>query len=254
MSEYAPNVVVALLRVMDELPAIGKDGRADPKQGGYAYRGIEQITKQAQGLFAKHGVVFVPRVVGHEIREIEVNGKPWTDTIEQVEYDVYGPGGVEDKITVGPILAIGRDNSDKGGNKCLTQAFKYALLQTLCISDAKDDTDGQAHEASFRQQGPAYISAENVDRIRQACTENGVDVADVVAAATDNRTADPAQLLTTEIGAARDALRQLAAGPVADGANEPASTTGSVVSTDDPDPEPVPAGSGSSRRRNGGAS
>jgi hypothetical protein len=147
------NVIEALAAVAADLPAIGKDGKADPKQGGYSYRGIEQITREAQRLFARYRVVFVPRVVHHEIRQITVNDKPWTDTVELVEYDVYGPGGVEDRITVGPILAIGRDNSDKGANKCLTQSFKYALLQTLCISDAKDDSDGWTHEAD----PPAFV-------------------------------------------------------------------------------------------------
>lgn len=143
----APHVIEALRRVMRDLPGIGKDQTASAQQGGYAYRGIEQITQHTQPLFARHGIVFVPRVVSYEIRDIVVNGKPWTDTVELVEYDVYGPGGIEDRITVGPILAIGRDNSDKGANKCLTQALKYALLQALSIADSKDDGDGQTHEA-----------------------------------------------------------------------------------------------------------
>ncbi len=135
------NVIEAIARVMDELPGIGKDSKAAPEQGGYAYRGIEAITREAQGLFAKYGVVFAPRVLEHEVQEIVVSNRPWTDTRLLVEYAVYGPGGVEDRITVGPLYALGRDNSDKGANKCMTQAFKYALLQLLCISDAKDDND-----------------------------------------------------------------------------------------------------------------
>ncbi len=142
MTETKPtNVIEALLCVMRALPAIGKDQQASAAQGGYSYRGIEAITAHTQSLFASYGVLFVPRVVRWEIRDIVVNGKPWTDTVEEVEYTVYGPGGVEDTIIVGPLLAIGRDNADKGGNKCLTQAFKYALIQALCISDAKDDSD-----------------------------------------------------------------------------------------------------------------
>src|SRR5687768_6090757 len=109
---------------MAELPAIGKDSKADLRQGGYAYRGIEAITREVQPLLAKYGVTFVPRIVSYEIRDILVNDKPWTDTVALVEYDVYGPGGPTDKITVGPLLAIGRDNSDKGRNKVATQAFK----------------------------------------------------------------------------------------------------------------------------------
>lgn len=147
----AGNVVEALRRVMRDLPAIGKDQTASAQQGGYAYRGIEQITKHAQPLFAKHGVVLVPHVLSWEVRDLTVNGKPWTDTYAMVEYTAHGPGGRDDSVTVGPILAIGRDNSDKGANKCMTQALKYALLQVLCISDAKDDGDGQTHEAEHKQ-------------------------------------------------------------------------------------------------------
>ena len=174
MAGQAENVVAALAAVMGELPAIGKDQSASAQQGGYAYRGIEQITQHTQGLFAKQGVVFIPRVVHHEIRDLVVNGKPWTDTVELVEYDVYGPGGIEDKITVGPILAIGRDNSDKGANKCLTQAFKYALLQCLSISDAKDDADGTTHEADAPPPVPGFRSSLMAATEKLSDTERGL--------------------------------------------------------------------------------
>jgi hypothetical protein len=151
------SVIQAISRVMEDLPGIGKDDKADPAQGGYRYRGIEAITRAAQALFAKHGVVFVPRVLSHEIQNITVNNKPWTDTLLSVEYTIYGPHhrevmadgtvGPDDFITAGPFLAIGRDNSDKGANKCMTQAFKYLLLQLLVVSDAKDDGDQGSHEA-----------------------------------------------------------------------------------------------------------
>lgn len=141
------SVTEALRRVMRDLPGIGKDQTAAPQQGGYSYRGIEQIARHAQPLFSRHHVVFVPHVETWEVVDIVVNGKPWTDTRLAVSYTVYGPGGPEDHITVGPLLGIGRDNSDKGANKALTQTFKYALLQVLAIADAKDDADGSTHEA-----------------------------------------------------------------------------------------------------------
>lgn len=132
------NVIAALARVAEELPGIGKD--QDSSQG-YKYRGIEQITAHAQTLLGKYGVVFVPRVVGREVKEFPLGGKPWTEDAATIVYRIYGPGGVEDMIEVGPLIALGRDNSDKGMNKCMTQAFKYALLQVLCVGDSKDDTD-----------------------------------------------------------------------------------------------------------------
>ncbi len=142
------NVVAALAAVMRDMPGIGKGGKS---QQGYSYRGIEQITAAIQPLLAKHSVVFIPRVLSVETTEVTVNGKPWTDERLRVEYTVYGPGGVEDCIKVGPVLGIGRDNSDKGANKAMSQAYKYALLQTLCIGDAKDDGDQQTHESDSRR-------------------------------------------------------------------------------------------------------
>ena len=150
------NVIQALSRVMEELPAIGK--KADPKAGvPYKFRGIEAITGEAQRLFGKYGVVFVPRVIGREIKDLLVNSKPWTDTILEVEYDIFGPQGISDKSVCGPIIGIGRDNSDKGANKAMTQAFKYALLQTLCISDQAADGDAQSHEADTTPQTRAPV-------------------------------------------------------------------------------------------------
>jgi hypothetical protein len=163
-----PTVVECLANVMGELPAIGKDHHASQAQGGYAYRGIEAITKSAAPLFAKYGIVFVPQVLSCEIREITVNGKPWTDTILTVRYRICGPGGDYLEATV---VGIGRDNADKGANKALTQAFKYALIQTLCIADAKDDNDG-VHDVRDADLPPAepMASKHDVDLFR-ACVE-----------------------------------------------------------------------------------
>lgn len=137
------------------MPGIGKGSQASAQQGGYSYRGIEAITREVQPLFAKHGIVVAPHVHSFEVDHIEVNGKPWTDTRLLVSYTVYGPGGTDDKIEAGPILAIGRDNADKGANKCMTQAFKYLLLQLLCVADSKDDGDQASVQADRRPSRPS---------------------------------------------------------------------------------------------------
>jgi hypothetical protein len=149
MAEGQPaNVVEALARVMEELPAIAKRPHPSPDGRGvtYAYRGIEEVTAEVQGLFAKYGVVAVPHVDEIEVVDILVNDRPWTDTRLTVTYHVYGPGGLDDCLTA-RVTGIGRDNSDKGSNKALTQCFKYLLLQVLCISDSADDADGTTTEA-----------------------------------------------------------------------------------------------------------
>jgi hypothetical protein len=142
------NVIQALARVMEDLPGIGRDSTASAAQGGYAYRSIEAITAAAQHLLGRYGVVFVPRVIDRPPPvQLMVNSKPWTEEQMTIAYRVYGPGGLEDFIEVGPLVALGRDNVDKGTNKCMTQAFKYALLQLLCIGDNKDDADSGGTQA-----------------------------------------------------------------------------------------------------------
>jgi hypothetical protein len=184
----ARTVTEALSAVMAELPGIGKDQRADPRQGGYAYRGIEAITRAVQPLLAKHRLLFAPHVHFHQVEAIEVAGKPWTDTRILVSYTVYGPGGTDDRIEVGPILAIGRDNADKGANKCMTQAFKYALLQLLCVSDSADDGDRASVEADRRpatgDQRPVweldgYVDADEARTVIERVNDllRGVDAA-----------------------------------------------------------------------------
>lgn len=146
------NVIQAIARVMEEMPPVGKDGTASAAQGGYSFRSIEAITAAAQHLMGRYGVVFVPRVIQRETIQLQVGGKPWTEEQLTIKYNVYGPGGVDDRIEVGPLIALGRDNVDKGTNKCMTQAFKYALLQVLCVGDNKDDADGAGAQADAHGQ------------------------------------------------------------------------------------------------------
>lgn len=169
----AANVVEALARVMRDLPGIGKDERAAEGQGGYAYRGIEAITRHAQVLLAREGIVPVPRVVAWERDEVAVgNNKVWHDERIQVVYR-FTRGG-DDYVDVGPIPAVGRDGTDKGTNKAMTQAFKYALIQVLCISDRADDADGQPSE-----EGQAAPEAQRRSSQRQG-RDDAAELRDLV--------------------------------------------------------------------------
>lgn len=138
----------AVAAVMAELPNIGK---GDKSPEGYAYRGIEAVTKHAQPLFAKYGVVIAPRARITDVRPSPAMKDGWTDTYMEVAWTITGPDGssIEAQTT-----GIGRDRSDKGANKAQTQAYKYLLLHLLCIADGKDDTDGQTYEHDRQETAP----------------------------------------------------------------------------------------------------
>ncbi len=151
------SVLRAIAQVMSDMPGIQKltpqarqrlTGQA-PEAGGskitYAYRGIDQVTTEAQRLFGEHGVVLSWRTLGYEVRHITMgqNNSPWTEHEMRVEWTIHGPLG--DSITIDTI-GLGRDNSDKGSNKALTGAYKNLLLKLLAIGDPKDDPDSTRHE------------------------------------------------------------------------------------------------------------
>lgn len=169
--EAAVSVHAALAAVMADMPAIGKDGTAPTKMGGYAFRGIEQITGALQPILARHGVVIVP-----SSRVVSVVPSPgqqdaWQDTYLEVEWAIYGPDG--SSITA-RTQGVGRDHTDKGATKAASQAFKYLLLQLLCIS-SKDDADGHDYSQAARPEAP-------VDPLRADVKQLAEDAPDSVRA------------------------------------------------------------------------
>lgn len=164
------TVTQALARVMTELPAIGKDSQITEGPQRYRYRGIEAITAHAAPLLGKYGIVLVPKVLSTEPFPYESRGGgAWVEWRMLISFTVYGPShGLpfmdldnmpiltaegapiyrEDCITAGPFYTLGRDNSDKGTNKCQTAAYKYCLLQLLCIGDRADDPDNTRDETA----------------------------------------------------------------------------------------------------------
>lgn len=165
------EVISALAWVTANLGGIAKRQRPPGGGGGndrefYAYRGIDEIAAAAQPLLGRAGVVIVPtEAVIVTVDEIQVNGRPWTDTTVSVAWTIYGPGG---SWIPARTQGIGRDNSDKGYNKAATQAFKNLLLRLLCIGDPQDDADAPAHQNNATERpapAPAPVELDDPGRL-----------------------------------------------------------------------------------------
>jgi hypothetical protein len=149
------NVVQALARVIEEMPPVVKDAQySGGGSGSYAYRSVEAVTAAAQHLLGRYGVVPVPKVLRRQTIDVTVGGKPWTQDELELLYTFYGPGGLDDRLEVGPVWGIGRDNSDKGTTKAMTQAYKVALIQLLCVGDGRHDGDSERAENDSRPVDP----------------------------------------------------------------------------------------------------
>lgn len=131
----------AIAKVMAEMDAVGKNDTAPASAGGYRYRGIEAVTAALRKLCAKHGVVIWPVTRVIEAPPSIAMKEGWLDWRVEVTYAVAGPDGT--KLDPPPVTyGIGRDNTDKGINKAMTQAFKYLLLQLFMVADDAHDGDG----------------------------------------------------------------------------------------------------------------
>jgi hypothetical protein len=123
------GIIKALVGVMGEIGAIAKT-RKNPQQG-YNFRGIDDIYNAIQPALIKHGVVIVPafEVLTREERPSKSGGVLYYTTVKGVFRLSHIDGSGVNATAIGE----GMDSSDKSTNKAMSAAFKYALLQTLCI-------------------------------------------------------------------------------------------------------------------------
>lgn len=180
------KVQEALTEVMRALPAIGKEGRGPKDQGGYAYRGIEQITREVQPLLAKFGIILTPVANIVSIQPAPGMKETWTTTVLAVTWHIIGPEG--DAIEA-QTIGVGHDGSDKGANKAASQAFKYLLLHLFCISDAKDDSDSADYSKGVRDE-PTFVKTAGMHAFDRVAGQPAETQAALRALKTDERFKD----------------------------------------------------------------
>ena len=134
-----------ILDIQDELPAILKDREFKTPQGKtlYNFRGIDDLYNHVHPLFKKHRVFMTPKVLERESSErATANGGVLFYEKIQVLYTLYAQDGSAVEATT---IGIGMDSGDKAGNKAMSVAQKYALIQVFSIPtvDPKDpENDG----------------------------------------------------------------------------------------------------------------
>lgn len=150
-----PKIYSAIASIMSEVGAIGKEKRN--AQQGFMYRGIDDVMNVLHPLFARHRVFLVPECLDITRDErTNRNGTMLTYTIAKVKYTLYA----EDGSSVSAVVfGEGMDSGDKGTNKAMAIAMKYALFQIFCIpTEEMIDPDGEAHKDILpKGQKPAKI-------------------------------------------------------------------------------------------------
>ena len=150
-----PMIHAAIAAIIRDLPAIGKDSRMDAGPARFNYRGIDDIMPSVKTLFGRYGVHLAPsyRVLAHETGLGRNGNQTWVQVEGTITW-FASDGSSFDTVTIGQAS----DTSDKAFNKAETAAMKYAIVQTLAITDG-DDPDAAPHpdvqDAAQPPQAPA---------------------------------------------------------------------------------------------------
>lgn len=132
----------AMIAVLGELPAIGKNQRN--QQQGFNFRGIDDVLNALNPVLAKYGLYYVPTVLERvAAQRTTAKGGVMYEVNLHVQYTFYANDG--SSITASG-WGEGTDSGDKATSKAMTMAMKYVLFQVFAISTEEASySDGDSH-------------------------------------------------------------------------------------------------------------
>ena len=130
---------------MADIKSIGKNSRN--KQQGYDFRGIDDTYNEMKAPLARHKVFSVPTVLSERSEERRSkNDGVLIYRILNIKYTFYAEdGSFIEAVVIGEAM----DSGDKAGNKAMSAAHKYALLQVFCApTDEPKDSENDTYEVN----------------------------------------------------------------------------------------------------------
>lgn len=130
--------------------ALAKEGIAKDKtctQGAsYKFRGIDDIYNALAPFLAEHNLCILPRMVSREcVERISKSGGALFYTTVEAEFDFVS--GEDASMHTVKTFGEAMDSGDKGTNKAMSAAYKYAAFQSFCIpTEGDNDTENHTHE------------------------------------------------------------------------------------------------------------
>lgn len=145
-------VYKAIAAVMGDLSKTGISKAQTNTYDKYNFRGIDDVYNALAPLLSKHGLVILPRVLERvsEERTSQKGGAVFYITVK-AEFDFVAAedGSIHTVCAYGEAM----DRGDKGTNKAMTAAYKYAMFEAFCIpTEGADDADKESHEVASAQE------------------------------------------------------------------------------------------------------
>lgn len=137
-----PKIYEDLIKANELVGAISK-GNTNQQQG-FKFRGVDDVYNRLHPILAKCGIVIVPEVVSYEVTERQARNGVLLYTRATIRHHFTASDGSSvTTLVVGEAM----DSGDKGMNKAMSIALKYALFQLFTIpTDEDKDPDATTHE------------------------------------------------------------------------------------------------------------
>ncbi len=181
------KIYKAIPAIMGELGSVPKDGHNTHQN--YHFQSIDSICGKLQPLLQKHGVFYVPTVIGEpkvSFQTSQKKGTTYVHVVLVVQYTFYADDGSR---LDPPLTVVGEamDYQDKAVNKAMAFAQKLALKQLFCIPPG---IDGDADSPSAQ---PEAVSDPGGEARPRATREQKVAFANGVRALIEEAGGDPKQ-------------------------------------------------------------
>lgn len=149
MSEMSrPLIYGKIADCMRQMGAIGKDSKNT--QQGFMYRGVDAVMNALNPVLTANRMFCVPEVLEQHREERQTrSGGNLIYSILKIRYTLYAEDGSSVSAVV---IGEGMDSADKGSNKAMSVAYKYAMFQIFSIpTEELVDPDGETPPESTRK-------------------------------------------------------------------------------------------------------
>ena len=165
----APQVYAAINAVQREIAVTGiSKNNATTGGAKFKFRGIDDVYNALSPLIAKHGLIVAPRYTDRALIERKSsNGNSlfYITIIGHFDFISVKDGSKHTVTTFGEAM----DSGDKGTNKAMAIAHKYALLQVFAIpTEGDNDPDNYTHHPQPYQGNNNQQQNNNQTHVGQA--------------------------------------------------------------------------------------
>ena len=161
----SPAIYTALIKANKAIGAIAKNNAN--QQQHFMFRGVDDVYNELHPILAECGIVIIPEVVNYEVSERQARNGVLLYTRATILHHFTAEDGSH--VTT-KVVGEAMDSGDKGMNKAMSIALKYALFQLFTIPTKEDkDPDATSYEIV-----PQTAVATPVDTTCQSQVEDAV--------------------------------------------------------------------------------